>query len=47
MVSLFRSCGVKHKSGCFAKNCEECIDRFDNDIAYKEEVTKNKKNINR
>ena len=47
MVSLFRSCGLKHKTGCFAKSCEECIDRFDNDLIYEKEVSKNKKNTDR
>lgn len=27
IVSLHRKCGLKHKEGCFAPNCEECLAR--------------------
>ena len=28
LADLLTSCHAKHKSGCFAPDCRECIDRF-------------------
>lgn len=28
LSDLLTSCHAKHKSGCFAPNCKDCIDRF-------------------
>lgn len=27
IISLHRKCGLKHKEGCFAATCEECLAR--------------------
>ena len=27
IISLHRKCGLKHRDGCFASSCEECLAR--------------------
>ncbi len=34
MSELFKLCNCKHKEGCFADSCKECILRFLNDSSY-------------
>lgn len=43
MLNLFKNCKLKHKSGCFADTCEECIDRFDHlpNSSQQQEIEKN------